>query len=65
MPITGSTGYAYGMLSNPAGIAIDDTGGVWIVNKNGNSVTHVFGAAAPVATPLSNATSNSTLGAKP
>jgi hypothetical protein len=31
----------------------------------GNSVTRIFGVATPVATPLSSATGNGTLGAKP
>jgi hypothetical protein len=38
---------------------------VWIANKSGNSVTHVFGAAAPVVTPVSTATANGTLGTSP
>jgi sugar lactone lactonase YvrE len=52
-------------LNAPSAIAIDQTGGVWVASKSGNTVTHIFGAATPVVTPLSTATTNGTLGSKP
>jgi DNA-binding beta-propeller fold protein YncE len=52
-------------LNAPSGVAIDQTGGVWVTNKSGNTVTHIFGAAAPVVTPLAAATATGTLGTKP
>lgn len=52
-------------MSEPSAIAIDKTGGVWVANKYTNTVTHIFGAATPVVTPLSTATTNSTLGTEP
>jgi len=38
---------------------------VWVTNKGGASVTHIFGAAAPVTTPNATAVTNSTVGARP
>ncbi len=58
-------GYAFGILHNPSAIAVDNTGGLWLTNQTGNSVTRIFGVATPVATPLSSATANATLGTKP
>jgi hypothetical protein len=52
-------------FSAPSAIVLDNTGGVWVTNKTGNSLTHVFTGAAPVVTPLSTAVANSTLGSKP
>jgi predicted outer membrane repeat protein len=52
-------------FSAPSAIVLDNTGGVWVTNKTGNSLTHVFTGAAPVVTPLSTAVTNSTLGSKP
>jgi predicted outer membrane repeat protein len=49
----------------PTSISIDSSGGVWVTNRAGNSVTHIFGAATPLATPLSTDVKNVTLGVKP
>jgi sugar lactone lactonase YvrE len=50
---------------SPSGVAIDTSGGVWVTNKTGNSVTHIIGAAIPVVTPMSTAVSNGTVATKP
>ena len=39
-----ASGSAQGL---PDSIAIDNTGGVWVTSKTGNSVTHILGAATP------------------
>lgn len=52
-------------LNAPSGIAIDGSGAVWITNKGNGTVTKVFGAATPVVSPTSTATSNDTLGTRP
>jgi len=49
----------------PSGIAIDQAGSVWITNSGGNTVTRIFGSAAPVAVPLVTGGSNGTTGTKP
>jgi streptogramin lyase len=51
----GYTGTYYngtGTLSQPANIAIDGAGDVWISNYGNNSLTEMVGAGAPVVTPL-------------
>ncbi len=63
--VTPSTGYQAGSLSAPSALIIDNAGSVWIANRGANSVTKIFGAAAPVVTPLVNATTNNTLGTRP
>jgi hypothetical protein len=60
-----ASGAASTVGGTPSSLSIDNTGGVWIANKTGNSVTHIFGAASPVVTPMSTAVTNSTLGSKP
>jgi sugar lactone lactonase YvrE len=63
---SGTAGYGSATLgATPSSIAIDTSGGVWVTSKTGNSVTHIIGAATPVTTPLSAATTNSTLATKP
>jgi sugar lactone lactonase YvrE len=52
-------------LSGPSSVVIDATGGVWVTNKTGSSLTHILGAATPVVTPLSHAVSAGTLGVEP
>jgi len=52
-------------LSAPSSLAIDGAGTLWITNKGSNTLTHVFGGATPVVTPLSSATANGTLGTAP
>jgi hypothetical protein len=65
-PQSGATGYGTSDgLQAPSSIALDATGGVWVTNKTGNSLTHIFGAATPVTTPLSTATGTATLGVQP
>jgi streptogramin lyase len=51
----GYTGTYYnvtGTLSQPAHIAIDGAGDVWISNFGNNSLSEMVGAAAPVVTPI-------------
>jgi hypothetical protein len=76
-PSNGNGGYtAGGTLSGPAGIAIDPSGDVWVINTAttssapagtsvGYSVTELIGVAAPTYAPLSAAQANNKLGAKP
>jgi streptogramin lyase len=52
-------------LSGPSSVVIDATGGVWVTNKTGSSLTHILGVATPVVTPLSKAVSAGTLGVEP
>lgn len=49
----------------PSSIAVDQAGSVWITNSGGNTVTRIFGSAAPVVTPLVTGGSNGTTGTKP
>jgi hypothetical protein len=49
----------------PSGIAIDQAGSVWITNSGGNTVTRIFGSAAPVVAPLVTGTANGTTGTRP
>lgn len=49
----------------PSSIAIDQAGSVWITNSGGNTVTRIFGSAAPVVVPLVTGTANGTTGSKP
>jgi len=51
----------YGMR----GVAVDPSGNVWGGQDNGTGIVELVGAAVPVVTPLSTATANGTLGAKP
>jgi len=62
--VSPSTGFAAG-LSAPSGVAIDNAGTVWITNSGNNTVTRIFGAAAPAMTPLSQADTNGSFGARP
>jgi hypothetical protein len=51
--ISPSTNYSYGgLLSDPLNLAIDPSGNIWVTNFNGNKLTEIIGAAAPVTTPL-------------
>jgi hypothetical protein len=68
--VPGTGGYtAGGTLSGPAGIAIDPSGDVWVINTGssgvGYSVTELIGVAAPTYAPLSSAQAANKLGAKP
>jgi predicted outer membrane repeat protein len=63
--VTPNTGYQPGTFNLPSGIVIDSAGSVWVTNQNGNSVTKIIGAAAPVTTPTVAATTAATLGARP
>jgi hypothetical protein len=60
---------AGGTLSGPAGLAIDPSGDVWVINTSssgvGYSVTELIGVAAPTTTSLAAAAANNKLGAKP
>jgi hypothetical protein len=50
------SGYQFGLLSMPSGIAIDQSGDVWVTNQsgptNGNTVFELIGAAIPTKAPL-------------
>jgi hypothetical protein len=50
------SGYQFNQLSEPSGIAIDQSGDVWVTNQagttNGNTVFELIGAAIPTAAPL-------------
>jgi streptogramin lyase len=65
LPLSPSTGYTGGGLNTPTGIAIDPAGSVWVVNSGNNSVTHVFGGAAPAVTPISQSTATAAMGVRP
>jgi hypothetical protein len=49
----------------PIGIAVDQAGSVWITNSGGNTVTRIFGSAAPVVAPLVTGADNGTTGTRP
>jgi sugar lactone lactonase YvrE len=49
----------------PSGIAIDQAGSVWITNSGSNTVTRIFGSAAPAVAPLVTGAANLTTGTKP
>ena len=63
--VSPSTGLAPASVTAPSAVAIDATGGVWVTNRTAGTVTHLFGAATPVLTPLANAAGNGQLGVKP
>jgi len=69
--MSGTSGYfgsIYGAgdpFHTPSAIAIDNTGGIWVTNKSGNSVAHIFGAGTPGTTPLATAVTNGTVAMKP
>jgi hypothetical protein len=66
IPITATTGgISTGGLNQPNSIAIDNAGSVWVTNSGNNSVTRIFGAAAPVVTPLSQANNTGSFGSRP
>jgi hypothetical protein len=54
-----------GGMSTPSAIAVDNAGTVWVTNSGNNSVTRVFGAAAPVVTPLATGNADGSLGVRP
>ncbi len=67
-PTTGygaTTAAAATPYNAPSGIAIDQAGSVWITNSGGNTVTRIFGSAAPVVAPLVTGTANGTTGTRP
>lgn len=49
----------------PSGIAVDQAGSVWVTNSGSNTVTRIFGSAAPAIAPLVTGTINGTTGTKP
>jgi hypothetical protein len=53
------------IAATPSAIVIDQSGGLWIASKSANTITHIIGAAAPVAAPTAAAVTSQTLGAKP
>jgi uncharacterized repeat protein (TIGR01451 family) len=59
-----STGITAG-LSAPSSVAIDNSGTVWVSNSGDNSVTRIFGAAAPTTVPLSQADTYGSFGVRP
>jgi hypothetical protein len=40
------------LLNAPAGIAIDGSGDLWIMNENNSNVIEFIGVATPVITPI-------------
>jgi hypothetical protein len=67
-PATGygaTTAAAATPYNAPSSIAVDQAGSVWITNSGGNTVTRIFGSAAPVVVPLVTGGSNGTTGTKP
>ena len=67
-PATGygaTTAAAATPYNAPSGIAIDQAGSVWITNSGGNTVTRIFGSAAPAVAPLVTGAANLTTGTKP
>ncbi|MDE1163031.1 MAG: hypothetical protein PW792_13960 [Acidobacteriaceae bacterium] len=65
--ISSATGFGPHGLATARGIAIDQSGNVW-VTSNGTSysyVTELVGAAVPAVAPLSLAAKNNTLGQRP
>jgi hypothetical protein len=57
-------GYLGGSINTgSAGIAVDGSGGLWVLNTG--SVTEFVGLAAPVVTPFALGVANKTLGKKP
>lgn len=63
--VSNSNGVAGASVKAPSSLAIDNTGGIWVTNKSANTVTHLFGAAQPVVTPLAGAVGSTQLGTKP
>lgn len=63
--VSPSGGYRGGAMNTPSGILVDSAGAVWVSNRTGNSVTKIFGAAAPVVAPTVTGTTNNTLGTRP
>jgi hypothetical protein len=66
-PATGygaTTAAATTPYNAPSSIAIDQAGSVWITNSETNTVTRIFGSAAPVA-PLVTGVDSDTTGSKP
>jgi hypothetical protein len=62
--VSPSSGYPTGATGSSGGIAIDASGTIWISNTSSNTVTEVFGGAAPSA-PLSTGVANGTTGVRP
>jgi sugar lactone lactonase YvrE len=48
----------------PSGVAVDNSGNIWVANPTTNSVDEIIGGAAPTA-PLANAVKSNTIGTKP
>jgi hypothetical protein len=56
-PATGTaTGFQYGLLNAPQGIAIDGSGDVWVTNTGSSQVTELIGVAVPLTTPIAGGT---------
>jgi hypothetical protein len=49
---TSPTGYTYGSLNAPIGLAADPSGDVWTANSGDNTVSEFIGLVTPVTTPL-------------
>ena len=61
----GVTGYPTGSFLNTSGIAVDQSGNVWIANGSSNFLTEFVGAAVPTTMPLSQSVHLNKLGARP
>ena len=59
------SGFTGGGISSPTAVAVDNAGTVWVTNAGNNTVTRVFGVAAPVTTPLATGNANGSLGVRP
>ena len=61
----GVTGYPTGSFINTSGIAVDQSGNVWIANGSSNFLMEFVGAAVPTTMPLSQSAHLGKLGARP
>jgi hypothetical protein len=62
---TGSGTQAGTYFSDPLNIAIDPSGAIWVTNYTGNRIVELLGVGVPTYTPLSLASYNNALGARP
>jgi hypothetical protein len=52
------------MTAAASGVAIDNSGNIWVTNPTSSTIDEIIGGAIP-ASPLANAVQNTTLGVKP
>jgi streptogramin lyase len=65
--ISGTFAYNGGGLINPANLALDGSGDIWVIGNSGGDglLFELIGAAAPVVMPLATGVRNNTLGTRP